>query len=128
MRPGRPPNPVEREQQRALTLTSSALEAARRLGLSPADTAAVLGVQQGTLQGMKKGERVVDGTTGEAEAADALVKVLSLLKALLGDDESKWRAWLRRPFPQLNGRPLDVMTTRHGIVKVATALARVDAL
>lgn len=124
----RPGNPVEIEQQKAEALTKAMLEAAKRLGLSPQDTAAIIGVQGGALAAMKKGERVVDGVNGEAENADAVVRVVKRLQTLLGPDESKWRAWLRREVSGLGDKPLAILLQRQGVLKVAAFLERADEL
>lgn len=118
----RPPTQVEVETQKAAALTLSAIEAARRLGLSPGDTAAILGVAAGAFQSMKKGERSVDSSNGEAERADALVRIVKKLQKQLGDADTAWRAWIRREQSQLAAKPLDVMLQRDGVLRVAQAL------
>jgi hypothetical protein len=120
--------PAAAEMEKAAALTKAALEAARRLGLTPAETANVLGVAQGAFAAMKKGDRAVDGLNGEAERADALVRVVKRLAAILGDNESAWRAWLRRESGPLGDKPLDVFAQRDGVVKVATYLASASQL
>jgi len=107
-----------------MALTKAALESARRLGLSPADTASILGVPQGALQAMKKGERAVDGLSGEAVRADALVRLVKRLQVLLGEADTTWRAWIRRESAGLGVKPLDMMLQRDGAAKVATYLER----
>ena len=110
------------EGQKAALLTKAALEAARRLGLSPGDTANIIGVPQGALAAMKAGTRVVDGVNGEAECADALVRITRRLGALLGDADTNWRAWIRRENDALDDKPLTVMSQRRGAMKVASFL------
>ena len=113
---------VDEENQRAVALTKAAIECTRRLGMSPAESASALGVHAGVLAAMRKGQRVVDGYNGEAETADALVRVIKRLSALLGGEETKWRSWLRREDPSLGARPLDVILRRHGAETVASYL------
>ena len=119
---------VDVEEQRAAALTKAALECMKGLGLSPTESATVLGVQAGALAAMRKGERTVDGFNGEAEAADALVRLVKRLSAVLGSEETKWRSWLRRESPTLGARPLDLILQRHGVVKVADRLERAGEL
>ncbi len=128
MQKARPGNPVDIEERRAAALTTAALECAQKLGLSPGDTAMLLGVPQGAFAAMKKGERSVDGVSGEAERADALVRATKRLRALLGDAETTWRSWIRRENDKLGAKPLDLMKQRDGILKVATFLERESAL
>jgi hypothetical protein len=122
MKHTRPLNPVQAEDQKAALLTKAALDCARKLALGPHETAAAIGVPAGALTAMKKGERAVDGVNGEAECADALVRVVKRLNALLGADESRWRAWMRREVDALDGKPLDLVVQRHGVLKVAAYL------
>ena len=119
---------VDEEGQRAAALTKAALEGMKRLGLSPAESASVLGVHAGVLAAMRKGDRVVDGYNGEAESADGLVRVVKRLNTLLGGEETKWRSWLRRESPQLGSRPLDLIVQRHGAEKVAAYLEHTSQL
>src|SRR5690606_32782321 len=118
MQRARPGNPDDIRDQKALALTNGALECARALGLSPADTATLLGVNSGALQAMKAGKRQLDGTSGEAERADALVRVVLRLRKLLGDSETNWRSWIRRESAELQAKPIDVMLRRDGAAAV----------
>jgi uncharacterized protein (DUF2384 family) len=121
-------NPVEIENQKAAALTRAALECAQRLGFTPANTAYTLGVPQGVLGAMKKGERTVNGVNGEAERADALVRVVKRLQLLLGDSQTLWRSWLRRENQELEAKPIDVMMQRDGVIRVADYLEKVRSL
>ena len=114
--------------EKAAALTKEALEAARRLGLTPTETAALFGVPQGAFNAMKKGDRAVDGLNGEAERADALVRVVKRLGTLLGDSETAWRSWLRRDVAPLGDKPLDLFAQRDGVLKVAQYLASASKL
>ncbi len=125
MKNTRPLNPVQAEDQKAAALTKAALDCARKLALNPHETASAFGVPAGALAAMRKGERAVDGVNGEAECADALVRIVKRLSALLGADESKWRAWMRREVGALDGKPLDLVAQRQGVLKVATYLDQI---
>jgi hypothetical protein len=124
----RPDHPGAVQDKRARELTEAALTAARLLGLSPSEIASTLGVPQGALKEMQKFTRLVDGRSGEAERADALVRVARRLKALLGDQETLWRSWLRQPCADLDDKPLAVMTRKDGVLKVAQHLERAREL
>ncbi len=124
--PGNLRNARDTELGKAAELTQRALESAGKLGLSPADAALVLGVPSGVYQAMKKGTRTVDGYNGEAERADALVRITSRLSALLGAEETHWRSWIRRSLPQWGQAPLVRMLQRDGVQHVAAFLESVD--
>lgn len=128
MRKARPGNPVDLEDRRAAALTAAALDGARMLGLTPVETAQLLGVPAGALAAMKKAERAVDGLNGEAERADALVRVVKRLTLLLGDSETAWRAWIRRDHAGIGSKPLALLLQRDGVLTVATYLERQSAL
>ena len=112
------------EDQKARALTAAALVAAKSLGLAPAETARVIGVSEGAMKSFRDGSRVVDGANGEAEYADSLVKVVGRLKTLLGPEETKWRSWLRSPVPGLEGKPIEILMRRGGIVSLREFLER----
>ena len=128
MKSERQGHPMQKEEQKAAVLTRSALDCARRLGLTPAETATAIGVSAGAFAAMKKGERAVDGMNGEAESADAIERIVKRLSILLGSEETKWRSWLRKDCPPLQARPLEMMTRRYGALKVADFLEKAGAL
>jgi hypothetical protein len=116
------------EDAKAAALTKAALDAARRLGLTPAETAAAIGIPQGALNAFKKGDRAVDGYNGEAECADALVRTVRRLGALLGEADTSWRSWLRRENEDLGSKPVEILQQRQGILKIAQHLERARSL
>ena len=126
--PGRPGNPDDVHEQRAKALAQAALNAARSLGLSPGDTATALGLPQNALKSLQQGTRLLDGTSGEAERADALVRIAKRLKALLGDQETQWRSWIRQPCDALGDKPLALMLQRNGAEKVVRFVERATSL
>lgn len=119
---------VDIQEQRAKALTEAALKAAKRLGLDTAEVARILGVPEGAIMAMRKGQRTLDGITAEAERGDALVKISLRLQALLGPEETKHRAWIRHANPAFEGKPLEVMLQRDGGMRVLEHLKRVDHL
>jgi hypothetical protein len=124
----RPGNPDDVMAQRAKALAQAALAAARQLGLSPGDTATVMGIPQNSLKSLQQGSRLLDGTSGEAERADALVRIVRRLKALLGDQETLWRSWIRQPCETLGDKPLTILLQRQGPEKVARFVERTASL
>lgn len=119
MQKNRPRTPDDVENAKAEALTKDFVLCVQRLGISPQDAAMILGVPAGAFAAMKAGKRAVDGVSGEAEAADALVRVTKRLHKLLGESESAWRSWLRRDNSELEAKPLDLMKQRRGVIKVA---------
>jgi hypothetical protein len=118
----------EMENKKATELSKAALESLKQLGLSPAESALVLGITPTQFTSLKKGERTVDGYSGEAERADMVVRVVKRLSTLLDGGESAWRSWIRRQNPDWSSAPLDLMRQREGLAKVTTFLERTHAL
>lgn len=106
------------EDQKALELTKAAMEAAKCLGLTPAETARVIGVPEGALIGMRQGTRTVDSEKGEADRAEALVRFVLRLRVLLGDEETKWRSWIRTANAKLAARPIEILLKHDGVSKL----------
>jgi hypothetical protein len=119
---------VDIQEQRAKALTEAALKAAKHLGLGTTEVARILGVAEGAVLAMRKGQRTLDGITAEAERGEALVKITLRLQALLGPEETKHRAWIRHANPSFDGKPLDIMLQRDGCQRVLEHLKRVDHL
>ena len=124
----RPGSPSDLEDKRARALTDAALSAAKRLGLGSTDLASILGVAEGAVAAMRKGERAVDGVNGEAERADALVKIVARLSTLLGAEETKWRSWIRGVNATFDAKPIDLMKQRDGAARVRDYLANASSL
>lgn len=115
-------SPDDIQNKKADALTKDFLMCAQRLGLSPHDAAQLLGVPAGAFAAMKAGKRTLDGLSGEAESADALVRITKRLHKLLGDNETAWRSWIRRECADLDGKPVDIMLQRQGALKIARYL------
>lgn len=117
-----PKNQGSGDDSKAAILTKIALECAKALGISPADTATILSVSQGALAAMKEGKRELDLSAGEGECAEGLIRITKLLRTHLGDADTNWRSWIRRENAEMDGKPLDLMLQRYGVLKVAKAL------
>ena len=116
------------EQKKANELSKAVIECLRQIGLSPAEAALVLGITPNLFSSLKKGERTVDGYTGEAERADLLVRAVKRLTVLLDGGETSWRSWLRRQNPDWSSSPLELMRQRDGLTRVVNYLERANSL
>lgn len=119
---------VDIQEQRAKALTEATLKAAKHLALGTTELARIIGIPEGAVVAMRKGERILDGLAPEAERGDSLVRITARLLALLGPEETKHRAWIRHANPAFDGKPLEVMLQRDGCSKVLEYLKRVDQL
>lgn len=119
---------VDVEMERAQALAEAAFQAAKFLALGTADLAHIIGIPEGAVRGLREGTRFLNGTNGEAEHADGLVRVVIRLKALLGNEETKGRSWVRTAHEQLGAKPIEIMQRKSGILTVRDFLVTAKQL
>ena len=98
------------------------VRAAQALGLSQAETAAVLGASAASLSRTFRGARDVEVGSAEGRNALLFIRLFRSLDALLGGDGEKARLWLRAKNRHLGAAPLSLLTTTQGLVHVAEYL------
>ena len=98
------------------------VRAAQALGLSQAETAAVLGASAASLSRTFSGARDVEVGSAEGRNALLFIRLFRSLDALLGGDGEKARLWLRAKNRHLGAAPLSLLTTTQGLVHVAEYL------
>ena len=98
-------------------LAKATLSAARRLGLTNRDLAAVLGTSEASVSRLS-GDRSL--RTGSAEASLALLflRLFRSLDAVTGGSEAKARAWFAAPNRHVGGVPAERVRTVEGMVNV----------
>lgn len=108
--------------ERGATLTKAVLRAAELLGLSQQIVARVLGVSRPTITRMAQGRyRLTESQAKTWELAVLFVRMFRSLDALLGHDEAA-RAWLTGPNTDLGARPIDLIGSAEGLVRVVQYL------
>lgn len=115
---------VEVEMAKARALFVAAVQSAKELGLGSAELAHILGIPEGAMRNLGEGTRFLSGTSGEAEQADALVRIVVDLKALLGDEQAKLRSWIRTMHDRLGAKPIELMQRKGGVLTVRDFLER----
>ena len=100
------------------TLTKAVVRAAGLLGLSQAVLADVLGVSAATASRLVGGRySLTPARRREWEFALLFVRLYRSLDAIVGSDRAA-QTWLRGDNHALGARPLDLMRTAEGLVRV----------
>jgi hypothetical protein len=105
----------------SIVLAKATLAAARRLGLSNRNLAAVLGASEASISRLS-GDRALRPGSAEAALALLFVRLFRSLDAVTGGDESRARAWFDSPNHHLGGVPADRIRTVEGLVDVVQYL------
>jgi uncharacterized protein (DUF2384 family) len=100
-----------------LTLTKAVTRAAIFLGISQSVTARVLGLSTASVSRMSGGHYVLDASRKEWEFGVLFVRLFRSLDAVLGHDEQA-RIWLNNENLALGGKPIDLIRTTEGLVRV----------
>jgi uncharacterized protein (DUF2384 family) len=99
------------------------VRAARRLGLSQAEVAAVLGTSAASISRTFAGERPIAPDSAEGRHALLFLRLFRSLDTLVGGDEEKARRWLEAPNAHLGGQPpRSLLASTPGLVRAADYL------
>lgn len=99
------------------TLTKAVMRAAGFLGISQAIVASVLGISTASVSRMASGHYVLDAHRKEWEFGVLFVRLFRSLDAILGHGEQA-RLWLTNDNLGLGGKPLELIRTTEGLVRV----------
>ncbi len=106
----------------AAVLGKAVVRAARLLALTQRDVAAALGISEATTSRLFAGKYALSiERAKEWELALLLVRLFRSLDALWGHEASA-RLWLASPNTALAGRPVDLLRTVEGLVRVVAYL------
>lgn len=108
--------PQEAPEKRAV-LTKAVVKAARALEVNQSKLAATLGVSDATASRMFGGRYLLDPDRKEWEFAALFVRLFRSLDSLVASDE-KARAWLNSANEALGARPVDLLPTAEGLIRV----------
>jgi uncharacterized protein (DUF2384 family) len=113
---------ADRSSREAETLTTAVVNAAKRLQMNQATIADVLGVSEPTASRLFAGTYKLQRTRKrEWEFALLFVRFFRSLDAILGHGEQS-RKWLNGANTGLGARPIDLVRTAEGIVRVLNYL------
>lgn len=117
-----PPHPPTDLASDGAVLSKAVVRAARLLGLSQRDVAAALGLSEASTSRLFAGRYVLSADRAhEWELGRLLVRLFRSLDALWGHEASA-RQWLASDNLALAGRPLDLVRSVEGMVRVVTYL------
>ena len=102
-------------------LTKAVARAADRLAVTRSQLSLVLGLSQSTISRVYKGEYLLDDRRKEWELALLFVRVFRSLDVIVGQ-ELIAQQWLKSHNLALNARPIELICTAEGLVRVAQYL------
>jgi transcriptional regulator with XRE-family HTH domain len=98
------------------------MRACALLELTQAGLAQVLGLSPSTVSRMAKGSYALDEQKKEWELGALFVRLFRSLDALIGSNDAAARAWLQGENSGLLGRPIDLIRSTEGLVRVVQYL------
>lgn len=102
----------------AQVLSSALARIADFWGFSNAKLGTVLGLSPATVSRMRSGRTALDPSSKSFEAGQFLLRLFRGLDALLGSDDDASRRWLATENLDLDARPLDLIDSFRGLVRV----------
>lgn len=109
--------PVADPVDAAAVLSKAVARAAERLGISRALLAGVLGLSPATVTRLYAGSYRLEQHRKEWEFALLFVRLFRSLDSIVGDERTA-RQWLKSDNGGLNGRPLELIRSTEGLVRV----------
>ena len=107
--------------QESTVLSSAVCRAAKQLDISDELLAAVLGIAASSVTGMNAGTYILNTTLQEWTSALLFVRLYLALNSITGDEKTA-RKWLISQNEGLNGKPIDLILSRDGLVHVVQDL------
>ena len=111
---------IEPEPHRVLT--SAILRASGLLDITQSSLAQILGLSASTVSRMANGTYTLDDQKKEWELGTLFVRLFRALDALIGSNDVAARAWLNGHNSSLAGRPIDLIRSTEGLVRVVQYL------
>jgi len=109
-------------------LAKATARASGWLGLSDAALARVIGVSKPTVSRIVRGKNAISPNSKAWELSLLLVRVFRSLDALVGGDDAHRLNWMRSYNSALAGRPVELVQTTQGLVRVLAYLDGMRAL
>jgi hypothetical protein len=109
------------EAEAEAVLAKATLSAARQLGLTNRELAAVLGTSEASVSRLS-GDRTLRAGSAEASLALLFLRLFRSLDAITGGNTEKARAWFTAPNRHVGGIPAERVRTAEGLVNVVQYL------
>jgi hypothetical protein len=115
-----PTSGLEPESRRVLT--GAVLRAGALLDVTQYGLGQILGISPSTVSRMANGTYTLDSHKKEWELGALFVRVFRSLDALIGSNDAAARGWLHGQNHGLVGRPIDLIRSTEGLVRVVQYL------
>jgi Protein of unknown function (DUF2384) len=114
--------PIGPEPEPRRVLTGAVLRAAALLEVTQSGLAQILGLSASTVSRMANGTYTLDTHKKEWELGALFVRLFRSLDALIGSNDTAARGWLLGQNHGLVGRPIDLIRSTEGLVRVVQYL------
>ena len=113
---------VHAEPDPRRVLTSAVLKASALLDITQSHLAQILGLSPSTVSRMASGSYTLDEDKKEWELGALFVRLFRSLDALIGSNDAAAQVWLSGANSGLSGRPIELIRTTEGLVRVVQCL------
>ena len=103
-------------------MTGAVLRASALLEITQSGLAQIIGLSPSTVSRMANGTYTLDTQKKEWELGALFVRLFRSLDAVIGSNDSATRGWLNGPNQALAGRPIELIHSTEGLVRVVQYL------
>jgi uncharacterized protein (DUF2384 family) len=103
-------------------LTGAVMRASSLLEITQSNLAQILGLSPSTVSRMANGSYTLDQEKKEWELGALFVRLFRSLDALIGGNDAAAKDWMKGPNTGLIGRPVDLIRSTEGLVRVVQYL------
>jgi transcriptional regulator with XRE-family HTH domain len=109
---------IESDAEPRRVLTGAVMRASALLEITQSSLAHILGLSPSTVSRMANGTYLLDADKKEWELGALFVRLFRSLDALIGANDAAARSWLNGQNRSLAGRPIDLIRSTEGLVRV----------
>ncbi len=109
---------IESDAEPRRILTGAVMRASALLEITQSSLAHILGLSPSTVSRMANGTYLLDADKKEWELGALFVRLFRSLDALIGANDAAARSWLNGQNRGLAGRPIDLIRSTEGLVRV----------
>jgi transcriptional regulator with XRE-family HTH domain len=113
---------IESDAEPRRVLTGAVMRASALLEITQSSLAHILGLSPSTVSRMANGTYLLDAEKKEWELGALFVRLFRSLDALIGANDEAARGWLNGQNRGLAGRPIDLIRSTEGLVRVVQYL------
>src|SRR3984893_15979858 len=113
---------IDNKPEPRRVLTGAVLRASALLEITQSALAQILGLSPSTVSRMANGTYTLESQKKKWERGALFVRLFRSLDALIGSNDTAARGWLNGPNQGLAGRPIDLIRSTEGLVRVVQYL------